>query len=226
MTPGPPVLTLPEELLLLSFDPVSGRRLCGGQALEYGVAGAVLAELELAGRVTEERGRVTVTNPVPPGDPLLAMALAALPPAGKGARGRGPRTVSWVRTASRHLEEPWLARLVKNGALRREKHRFLGVVPYYRHPVGPVDRTTETRQRFEEARRAGFAGPRSRVLAALASATGTARALYPGWDGRHDRSAMRRLRREEWTAWAVHRNVMRDRSDSSSGSGGGDGGGG
>jgi Golgi phosphoprotein 3 (GPP34) len=216
-----PGLALPEELLLLSFDPVSGRKLCRWRFLEYGVAGAVLAELEWAGRIVEDHGRPAVVNPLPPADPLLAMAMASLPAPGKGRAGRGPRTSAWVRGAARHLEEPWLRRLVEKGALRVEVRRFLGIIPYHRYPVGAADLTTAARERFEEARHGGFGDPRARVLAALVSAIGVSGALYPGWDGRHARRDMRRLIREEWTAWAVHRNVQHDRADGSAGDGGG-----
>ncbi|MBT2384154.1 GPP34 family phosphoprotein [Streptomyces sp. ISL-11] len=209
-------LTLPEELLLLSFDPASGRKLCTLGALGYGVAGAVLAELRLMGRIAEHYGRPVVLDPRPPGDPLLAMATASLPAAGT----RGPKTHRWVRTAARHVDELWLVRLVERRALRAEAHRFLGVFPHLRYPVGPQDRTTAARQRFEAARLAGFPDPRSRALAALVSATGVAGKLYPGWDWRHERKALRRLVRLDWAAQAVRLNVQRDQS------GGGDGGGG
>ncbi|MGW1076869.1 GOLPH3/VPS74 family protein [Streptomyces sp. NPDC002537] len=203
-----PALTLPEELLLLSFDPATGRKLCRQRFLEYGVAGAVLAELALAGHVVEERGRLTVIRPVPPADPLLAMAIASLPP----AKGRGPRTSTWVRSAARHLDEPWLRRLVERGALRPERVKALGFLPLLRLPVGPVDLTSATRARFATAVRDGFPGPRERALAGLLSATGAAARLCPGLDGRRTRAAMRRLAREEWAAFAVRRNVSRDRA--------------
>ncbi|RKN70805.1 GPP34 family phosphoprotein [Streptomyces klenkii] len=220
MTGGAPALLLPEELLLLCFDPVSGRKLMrAGRSSAYGVAGAALVELRLTGRVVEEGGRLHVTNPLPPEDPLLAMAMASLPQPGKG-RG-GPRTTAWVRSASRHLEEPWLARLAEKGALRLETRRFLGVVPYRRDAIGPVDLTTEARERFKLARRGGFADPRARALAALASAIGISGALYPGWRGLEDRQAMRRLVRQDWAARAVHKNVMRDSSDGGGGGGAG-----
>ncbi|GAA0452589.1 GPP34 family phosphoprotein [Streptomyces sp. NPDC046215] len=218
MTGGGPGLMLPEELLLLSLHPETGRMLSTPRAVEYGVAGAVLAELRLAGRVAEQYGRPVVLDPRPPGDPLLAMAMASLPAAGT----RGPKSHRWVRTASGHLEEPWVARLVERGALRARSRRILGFIPYVTHPVGPLDLTTGTRQRFEAARVAGFPDARSRALAALVSATGSAGRLYPGWDKRHERKAMRQLVRTDWIAQAVHRNV---RSDQNSGGGGGDGGG-
>ncbi|MEV5376848.1 GPP34 family phosphoprotein [Streptomyces nondiastaticus] len=222
MNADAPRLTLPEELVLLSFDPVSKRKLWrAGSSLAYGVAGAVLAELRLAGRVVEEGGRVRVTNPLPPDEPLLATAMASLQRPGKGARDRGPRTVAWVRSASRHLEGACLTRLVKSGALRVEPRRFLGVVPYRRHSVGPVDLTAQTRGRFELARRGGFADPRARALAALASAIGISGALCPGWGRRQERQAMHRLMRADWAARAVHKNRMRDSADAGGSGGGG-----
>ncbi|UQI43036.1 GPP34 family phosphoprotein [Streptomyces sp. HU2014] len=225
MTQDAPGLTLPEELLLLCFHPEDGRRLCMPGALEYGVAGAVLAELRLRGQVMEQYGRPVVLGPAGPRDPLLAMATASLPAAGT----RGPKTHRWVRSAAKHMEEPWLTRLVERRALRVHRRRFLGVFPYNRYPVGPVDLTTAARQRFDAARVAGFPDPRSRALAALVSAVGAAGRLYPGWDLRTERKAMRRLVHADWAAKAVHRNVQRDQSDGSGGggdSGGGDGGGG
>ncbi|MEV8478698.1 GPP34 family phosphoprotein [Streptomyces sp. NPDC051173] len=205
-------LTLPEELLLLSFDPATGRRLCRHRFLQYGVAGAVLVELELAGRIVEEHGRPTVTNPAPPRDPLLAAAFATLPEPGKGRAGRGPRATSWVRRTSRGLEEPWLRRLVERGALRPERVKVLGLFPGTRFPAGSAERTTEAREHLAAAVRTGFAEPRGRALAALLAATGAARRLCPGPGGRPTRRAMRQLVRAEWPAFAVWRNVQRDRS--------------
>ncbi|MCF3103322.1 GPP34 family phosphoprotein [Streptomyces roseoverticillatus] len=218
MTAAAPRLTLPEELVLLCFDPVSGRKLWrAGTSLGYGVAGAVLGELRLAGRVVEEGGRVRVTNPLPPGDPLLAAAMASLQRPGK--RGGGPRTTAWVRSASRNLQEAWMTRLVKSGALRVEAGRFLGVVPYRRYSVGPAGLTTQAWGRFDLARRGGFADPRARALAALVCAIGISGVLCPGRDRRPDRQAMRRLMRADWAAQAVHKNRMRDSADGGGGGG-------
>ncbi|MCQ8774429.1 GOLPH3/VPS74 family protein [Streptomyces telluris] len=231
MTPDAPRPTLAEELLLLCFDPDSGRKLMrAGHSSAYGVAGAALAELRLAGRVVEEHGRVRVTNPLPPpDDPLLAAALESLAQPGKDAKRGGPRTARWVRSASGRLEEAWLARLAESGAVRVETRRFLGLFPYRHASVGPVDLTTAARRRFELARRGGFADPRARALAALASAIGISGSLCPGWGRRPERQAMRRLVRTDWAARAVHKNVMSDNADggggAADGGGGGDGGG-
>ncbi len=113
MTAGTaPGLALPEELLLLSFDPATGRKLCRHRFLQYGVAGAVLSELEPAGRIVAEHGRPAVANPVPPQDPLPAAALASLPPPGKVRAGQGPRAMR------RLVREEWTALAVRRNVQR------------------------------------------------------------------------------------------------------------
>ncbi|MFD7948863.1 GPP34 family phosphoprotein, partial [Streptomyces sp. NPDC059744] len=84
MTPAHPGLTLPEELLLLALDPQRGKPYCRNRFLEYGMAGAVLAELEFQGRITEQLGRIRVIDPLTPQDPLLAQVLGRLPAPDQG----------------------------------------------------------------------------------------------------------------------------------------------
>ncbi|HET6860842.1 MAG TPA: GPP34 family phosphoprotein [Streptomyces sp.] len=225
-----PALSLPEELLLLGLDPQRGKPRVRMRYVEYGVAGAVLAELELSGHVTEERGRIQVLNPLAPTDPLAAQALASLPAPGKGRRGKGARTKSWVRSASRRLTGLCLDRLVERGVLRRETHRFLGLFPYHRHPAGPQDVSAALRQRLAASIAAGSPVGRDRTLAALLSATDLATKYYPGFAARTTRSTLRHLAREQWPAIAVHRAVKQDKAagggDGGDGGGGGGGGGG
>ncbi|MEU8626924.1 GPP34 family phosphoprotein [Streptomyces sp. NPDC048669] len=214
MIPPPPGPTLPEELLLLALDPQRGRPYCRNRFLEYATAGAALAELELQGWVTEERGQARVVNPLDPPDPLLATLTRSLPAPGKGGHGSGVSATRWVRRAGRQVEGMYLDALVGRGVLRRETHRFLGLLPYHRHPVVAKDLAAQARERFAAAERAGFPDPRSRALAALVSAAGLSR--FVGTD-RAGRAAMRRLIREQWPAHAVHRNVRRDRANQSGG---------
>ncbi|MEU3352726.1 GPP34 family phosphoprotein [Streptomyces sp. NPDC037389] len=224
-------LTLPEELILLSHDPSDGKRLCPTRHLAYGLAGAVLAELELRGLVAEERGGPIRIAGIPPADQRLALPLASLSEPGKpGAKGRsrlfrpGTSTYRWVRTAARHVEEPWIVGLVERRALTAKAPDRFALVRQLRYPVGTNDLTTETRQRFEAARTAGFPGRRDRMLAGLVSATGVGKVLYPGWGCRNDRKELRRHMRDEWTAHAVHRNVQDSSGGSGSDGGGADGG--
>ncbi|MFF8554222.1 GPP34 family phosphoprotein [Streptomyces sp. NPDC015501] len=220
MTDDASALTLPEELLLLALDTERGKPLCSRAYLRYGVAGAVLAELELQGRIREERGRVRVVNPLGPAHPLLAPLLGTLGAPAKKNRflsNTSPRV--WIRQYGRNTEESHLAHLVERGLLRRESRRFLGVFPYQRHFPGDPDLAGAARWRFGQAEARGFPDRRSRVLAGLVSATGLAGTLTA--KGREGRSAMRTVRRTHWIAAAVHHNVRRNQSSSGGGDGGG-----
>ncbi|MEW1690932.1 GPP34 family phosphoprotein [Streptomyces sp. NPDC091265] len=213
LPPGP---TLPEELLLLALDPQRGKPYCRNRFLEYAMAGAALAELELQGRIAEQRGQVQVVNPLEPPDPLLAALMRSLPPPGKSRSGSGVAARRWVRHTARQVEGMYLDALVQRGLLRRETRRFLGLLPYHRHPVVAKDLAAQARQRFAAAEQAGFPDHRSRALAALVAAAGLTRFVATG---RGSRGAMRHLVREQWPAHAVHRNVRQDRSNQSGGGG-------
>ncbi|CAM5656666.1 hypothetical protein SBADM41S_04360 [Streptomyces badius] len=182
MTHDASALTLPEELLLLTLDPERGKPLCDRTHLRYGTAGAVLAELELQGRIREERGRVQVVNPLDPAHPLLASLLATLdPPSGKKKRFRpGTSAKAWIRLYGRNAEERHLDHLIERGLLRRETRRFLGVFRYQRHFPGDPDLTGATRWRFGQAEARGFPDQRSRALAGLALGDGPGRHPHHG----------------------------------------------
>ncbi|MFJ6011074.1 GPP34 family phosphoprotein [Streptomyces sp. NPDC092952] len=206
MTQPAPELTLPEELLLLALHPLRGRPLCRARSLEYGTAGAALRELELQGRITEERGRVGVTGLPAPGDPFLGQVLDSL--ATPRAHGLGAR--GWVRQAGQYTGELCLEHLVRRSVLRRETGRLLGLLPFHRHLAEDPGLPLAVRDRFAAAQAAGFPEPRGRALAALVAAVGLASevgrgGLRAGW-------TLHGLIDDDWAASAVHHNVRRDRS--------------
>ncbi|MFE2291078.1 GPP34 family phosphoprotein [Streptomyces sp. NPDC059452] len=213
-------LTLPEELILLALDPDRGKPMCEARDLAYGTAGAVLAELELQGRIREENGRVQVVNPLDPADPLLAAMLRTLDPPAKGRRRSAIRARRWVGDYDRYVQEKYLDSLVERFVLSRETRRFLGVLPNHRHfPVVP-DLARDVLDRFAAAEAAGYPHHRDRVLGALVSAIGLADDLTRL--GRTGRTVMKVMRASEWTASAVHYNVQQNESGNGwSGYGGG-----
>ena len=212
---APPALTLAEELLLLAWDPVRGRPVIRQAYLGYGLAGAALADLEAAGRVTVERGdRIAVTTPLPLNDPVLDTALAALP---GPAKRNGVRAHRWVRRMGRSSQGLCVRRLEERGALRREARRALGLFPHTRFPAGPVDLLGPAHARFHAAVEAGLPDHRSRLLAALASATGLDAKLLPGSGFRLLRRDLKHLVKEVWTVRAVHRAVQEDKNSANSG---------
>jgi hypothetical protein len=78
-------MLIAEDLLLLLTRDDTGQPVAGSQTLAFGLAGGVLVELALAGRVDiaaagdrVKEGRVVIRDPSPTGDELLDEALAAL----------------------------------------------------------------------------------------------------------------------------------------------------
>ncbi|WP_327295905.1 MULTISPECIES: GPP34 family phosphoprotein [unclassified Streptomyces] len=207
--------TLPEELLLLALDPRRGKPFCRNRYLEFGMAGAALAELELQGRISESHGKVTVDQPLPPHDPVLARVLELLPAPDKRKSAGGVGARYWIRRTGRTVEGLYLDHLVDEDVLTRETRRFAGLLPYYRHPAGPRSWSAQARDRFLTTEAAGFPDPRSRALAALVTAVGLSRIVAR--DGGKSRASVRHLMHEEWTAHAVHRNVQIDRANRSGG---------
>jgi len=114
--------TLAEDLLLLLFQPRSGT-IAGETTLYYVLAGAVLADLALAERVTTTTTRVgnvavaAVEGRSPADETLLpAWELVSTTP-------RGVQTV--LSTIGPTLRQPLLERLVARGDLREEKRTTL-----------------------------------------------------------------------------------------------------
>ena len=63
-------ITIAEEVLLLAHSEEEGRQLIGSSELMASLAGAMLAELALAGKVALSEQKVTVTDPAPMGDEI------------------------------------------------------------------------------------------------------------------------------------------------------------
>ncbi|MYY04761.1 GPP34 family phosphoprotein [Streptomyces sp. ATexAB-D23] len=177
--------TLPEELLLLAYDPVEGRALCRPHLLRLGLAGALAAELVLAGRVAVDNDRIIALGAPPVGDALLDAALTGLAKRRKGQKlPRWIRDTAAVKTIDGRSDEVWRHRLIARGALHEERSRALGIVAQRRHPAGPDDRTSPARERVTAVVNGASGDGRDQLLAAFAGATGLADALLPG-DERH-----------------------------------------
>ena len=125
------MLNLAEELFLLALDDDSGWITAPAQdALRYGLAAALLADLALAGKVTVTDQRVNLVESSPAGDELLDEVLKRLAASDK------PRKVKyWINALSfRKLPKQIAERLVARGVLREEERRYLWVMPYAAFP--------------------------------------------------------------------------------------------
>jgi golgi phosphoprotein 3 len=126
------MLTLQEEMFLLCIDDAKGAVTSSAiDALPFGLAGAILADLTLQGKICVDVWRVVAINPSEGalsanGDVLLEAVFVDL------MAVDDPRKVSyWVeRLARKKVEKRVLEGLVAKGVLREEEKRYLWVIPY------------------------------------------------------------------------------------------------
>ncbi|WP_424812706.1 GOLPH3/VPS74 family protein [Roseococcus sp. YIM B11640] len=127
-------LSLPEEIVLLTLDEAGkpiGRL---GLAADFALAGAVLMELSLAGRIDTDLARLHLVNDEPLGDPVLDAGLR-LVASQRDSRG----AIMALAREESGLRGTVLDRLVARGLLRRQEGRMLLVFPTRRF-LKPEDR--------------------------------------------------------------------------------------
>ncbi|MEU3561040.1 GPP34 family phosphoprotein [Kitasatospora sp. NPDC006786] len=135
------LVTLAEELMLLSLDDESGVAKDAPTAA-WAAAGGILAELVLAGRVTIEDGRLTVTDRTPTGEPLVDGRLARLDAWAAGRRSGRAKAGDWLTKDRSTAVADTVGRLCERGLVVEERRRALGLFPVRRYPEadGSVER--------------------------------------------------------------------------------------
>ena len=128
------MLRFSEEMLLLLLDD-KGREFADIPMLsfKYALAGAVLMDLAIEGRIDTDETRLFVTDPTPLDDDLLDPSLARIVESTEDHDTR-----YWVEQISAQaveIRERSLARLVERGVLQREDDYFLWVFQTRRYPV-------------------------------------------------------------------------------------------
>jgi len=177
-------LTLSEELLLLAYDEKTGVVYSGpggpgilafgtpaAYAMRfYGLPGAVVSELILAGRTRVESGRLVVADTTPTGDEWADAALNALtqakrPPWVGRCPGLSGGTWGFADRAYR--------RLVGKGILRAERRRLLGFIPQGTFVLAAADEARRVKDHLREAILGRDApDPRTAALMGLARGCG------------------------------------------------------
>lgn len=169
--------TLAEDLLLLLFQPASGGRsgtgtIAGEGTLYYALAGAVLAELALDGRIRASTDgtradRVAVVDGRAPADELLRATWDFL--------AQKPRGVQAVLAAiGPTLRAPVLARVVARGDIRAHRRTMLGLFETTVLRDGGSGRRATLLAEVRAVLVDGAApSPRTAALAALLSGSGT-----------------------------------------------------
>lgn len=128
------MLTVAESLVLLALDDEQGTvGWFSEDALDLGLAGALLGDLALRHRIGLTGRIVTPLDATPVGEPLLDEALALVAGSTKDRDAQG-----WVQELAhqiKHLHERLCEGLVEQGVLRREEHTTLLVFHRVRYPT-------------------------------------------------------------------------------------------
>lgn len=198
-----------EDVLLLMLDDKYGVP-AGAGTLNQTLGGAVLVELGLRGRIAPDssgswwKGTPVVAlgdDPLP--DPLLQSAFDTV--------AERPRHVSpLLHMIGPGLWTPLIDRLVERGLLRRERRRFLGIIPTTRLPAGDLAHETALRDRMTAVLRDGAEpDPRLAAVIAMISASGTLPSLHPNpeWSSAVATRA-KELEQGHWGAAAVSTEVL------------------
>jgi Golgi phosphoprotein 3 (GPP34) len=205
-----PVQTIADDLLLLLLDDQTGKPRIDRTRLDYALAGAVLLELALDHRIDVLRGphrRAAVVVGIDShriDDEILDEALLQA-----GERPR--RADRLVPVVSKGLRRRLLARAQRNGHLRREHRRILGLLPVERWRAVDPTRAQELSRRLRSVLVDG-APPDLRgtalitLLASVDAASQVVGSLQPA-EREAARSNARRIGQGAWAAEAVRRAV-------------------
>ncbi|MGY0003900.1 GOLPH3/VPS74 family protein [Micromonospora sp. I033] len=197
-------LLLTDELVLLAHDDAGVNRL-GRPHLDHGLAGAVLLELALAGRIEVIEGRLAVTDPAPTGVPLLDQALATV----AGDRPRKPK--DWIGRLAKGLPDRVLDGLVGAGLLRRDSDRVLWVFPRTRYPSPTgAEPAVETAARERMVAALAGDGPvdaRTAALLTLTRAVGLDRKLFRELPGDRVKARLAEIAAGDWASAATRKAI-------------------
>ncbi|MFC7976588.1 GPP34 family phosphoprotein [Streptomyces cinereoruber] len=199
-------VTLAEEIMLLSLDDASGA-VRERQACQWAVAGGLVLDLVLAGRLSVDGGRMAVLDTAPTGVRLLDGRLAMIA-AWAAGRSRPQKVTVWLTKDHRKALDATVASLAERGLVGEEERKVMGMFPVRRFPEvdGIVER--ELRTRLEEAvlRRAE---PEDRTVGLVALLHGAKlhRLAFPGLPSREVVPRMREISEGQWAGESVRKAI-------------------
>lgn len=214
--PGAPyhrAVLIAEDLLLLLTNDATGRPEADSVKLPHALAGAVLLELALAGKVDVagenarvKPGRLVVADGSTTGDAVLDAALATV------AEREGKKPQDVVGKLHNGLRDRLYERLAERGILRRERDKVLGLFPRTSWPA--AERAHEQRVRAAIADtlvRSRPPEPRiGALLSLLVAIDAVTKVVDPHAYGIERRELKRRAKsivEQNWTAEAVRKAV-------------------
>jgi hypothetical protein len=182
-------LTLADEVVVLMLDDVDGDLDPGRvRVASVAIAGGIVMELALRGRIDTDLTSLFVVDPQPTGDELLDEILQEI-----SGEPEQHSSAWWIdRLSARHgeLVEQVRGRLVTAGILREEERRFLWMFSRRAYPQVSDREEREAKSRllsilFNDE----VPNPRDTLLLSLASSTGILSDMLSSED--HDKLAKR-----------------------------------
>ena len=203
-------MLIAEDLLLLLYDDESGKPITGAPGLDYALAGAVLVELTLLGKLDiagegEEvkRGRLKVLDATPTGDAILDERLAYV------ADKPGKRPKDQIGRLSKKLREQLLARLAERGVLTEDAGKVLGIFPVTRWPANDARHEAEVRSALESVLKVGTV-PDQRtgaLIATLSALNVVPKIVTDAVDKKMLKQRAKEIAESDWAADAVKKAV-------------------
>ncbi|MGP3976352.1 GOLPH3/VPS74 family protein [Streptomyces sp. 8N114] len=189
-------VTLGEEVTLLALEDDSGAAK-SRSAAGWAVAGGILLDLTLAGRVAVTDGRLTVTDPTPTGDALLDGRLAKI--AEWSGRDSKSKVGDWLAKDQSKALDAAVECLCERGIVTEHKHRTLGIFTTRRYPEVDGSAEHELRHRLEDVVRYG-AEPDERTtgLIALLHAARLHEVAFPGVPRKQVAPRMEAIAEGQW----------------------------
>jgi hypothetical protein len=172
-------LSLAEELLLIALKDKKGTvHLSASGGLTFGIAGAVLMDLYLDGRIKREGKRLIAAAGPASKDPVLEACRQKIQEMEKAKTIR-----HWIEKfgGNNKLRNAYLERLVQKNILARERKKLLWVFPADRYPeIDPRPESAE-RSRLRAAVLEGKpADDRTHMLISLIRACDLVGEVFPG----------------------------------------------
>ncbi|WP_406861453.1 GPP34 family phosphoprotein [Streptomyces sp. HUAS MG47] len=200
-------VTLAEEIMLLSLDDASGSAK-QRQAAGWAVAGGILLDLVLDGRVVVSGKQFAVVDAGAVGEPLLDQRVELMR-GWIGGRGRR-RVADWLTKDQARAVRATLERLCARGIVVEQTHMALGLFPVRRYPEAAPDVEAELRERLRAVvLRGAQPDERTAGLIALLHAAKLHRLAFPDLPRRDVVGRMAQIAEGQWAAEHV-RAAIRD----------------
>lgn len=191
----PPQLSLVEELALLAIREDTGRPRVGWSQLQYGFAGAILAELAVTGRIGLDDKRLHLLSPAPTGHPLVDQVLQRFTEESKPHRPGW-----WIPKIGKYkLRMEVFGLLVARRLVTDESDKVLGIFPMLRLQETDPALEAQVKRRIQQALDGGPVDDRTGALIGLAAGCELLKKVFPT----ADKKRVKAILADQWAGQAV-----------------------